>query len=84
MTDREEVRHPGDTIELDQFLKLAQLVSSGGEAKRLIQSGVIQVNGEVETRRGRKLRPGDRVTANGEDYIIEADDSSSDDQENAE
>lgn len=75
MTDREEVRHPGDTIELDQFLKLALVVSSGGEAKRLIQSGVILVNGEVEIRRGRKLRPGDRVTAQGEDYIIEADDS---------
>jgi ribosome-associated protein len=50
------------TIKLDQFLKREGLVFSGGEAKHLIQSGMVSVNGEVETRRGRKLRPGDRVT----------------------
>lgn len=61
-----------ETIGLDQFLKLAQLVGSGGEAKHLIKSGAVLVNDEVETRRGRKLRDGDVVTVNGEDYIIEA------------
>ena len=45
-------------IKLDQFLKLANVVQTGGEAKVLIQSGQVLVNGQVETRRGRKLRPG--------------------------
>lgn len=50
-----------ETIKLDQFLKLAQIVDSGGQAKHLIQAGFVRVNGEVETRRGRKLRHGDVV-----------------------
>jgi ribosome-associated protein len=48
-------------IKLDSFLKHANLVMSGGEAKLLIQEGEVLVNGEVENRRGRKLYPGDRV-----------------------
>jgi ribosome-associated protein len=52
---------PEETIKLDQFLKLAQIVDSGGQAKHLIQAGFVQVNGQVETRRGRKLRHGDVV-----------------------
>ena len=48
-------------IKLDSFLKLANLVMSGGEAKLLIQEGLVQVNAQTETRRGRKLYPGDRV-----------------------
>ena len=59
-------------IKLDQFLKLADIVGSGGAAKHLIRSGAILVNGDEETRRGRKLRHGDVVTINGEDYVIEA------------
>jgi ribosome-associated protein len=51
---------PNPPIELAQFLKL-QRVGSGGEAKLLVQSGQVTVNGEVETRRGRKLQPGDVV-----------------------
>ena len=43
-------------IKLDQFLKLAQIAMTGGEAKAMIQDGMVKVNGEVETRRGRKLR----------------------------
>ncbi|MDA1229947.1 MAG: RNA-binding S4 domain-containing protein [Planctomycetota bacterium] len=58
---------------LDMFLKLANVVQSGGQAKHLIQSGGAQVNGEVETRRGRKLRPGDIVDVNGEQFVIESD-----------
>jgi ribosome-associated protein len=46
---------------LGQALKVASLVGSGGEAKVLIQAGEILVNGEVETRRGRKLEEGDVV-----------------------
>ena len=55
-----------ESIKLDQFLKLAQVVQSGGEAKRLIQSGFIMVNDQVETRRGRKLYHGDWVDVDGE------------------
>jgi len=51
----------GDYIKLDSLLKLANLVMSGGEAKLLIMEGLVRVNGEVETRRGRKLYSGDRV-----------------------
>lgn len=49
-------------IKLDQFLKLMQIAPSGGQAKLLIQDGYVQVNGSVETRRGRKLFTGDKVT----------------------
>ena len=52
---------PEESIELDPFLKLAQIVDSGGQAKHLIQAGYVRVNGEVETRRGRKLHHGDVV-----------------------
>ncbi|MBE2240611.1 MAG: RNA-binding S4 domain-containing protein [Caldilineaceae bacterium] len=62
-----------ETIKLEQFLKLAQLVATGGQAKGLIQSGQVRVNGLVETRRGRKLRPGDRVVVDGEELIVMSD-----------
>ena len=52
-------------IRLDQFLKLADVVQSGGEAKVRIQAGEVMVNDEVETRRRRKLRPGDIVVVDG-------------------
>jgi ribosome-associated protein len=52
-------------IKLDSFLKAENIVASGGEAKQAIQDGLVIVNGEVETRRGRKLRPGDRVELAG-------------------
>lgn len=68
-----EDQPPRETIKLDQFLKLAQLVGTGGEAKYLIQSGEVMVNGAEELRRGRKLRSGDVVTFQGEDYVIETD-----------
>lgn len=52
---------PPQVLKLDQFLKLSRIVETGGQAKLLIQSGQVWVNGQVETRRGRKLYPGDRV-----------------------
>lgn len=52
----------GDHITLDALLKATGLVASGGGAKQLIADGAVQVNGAVETRRGRKLRVGDVVT----------------------
>ena len=60
-------------IKLDQFLKLARVVQSGGEAKHLIQSGAVLVNGAVETRRGRKLYPGDVVKVAGEELVVQTD-----------
>lgn len=60
-----------ETIKLDQFLKLAQVVESGGQAKQLIQSGMVWVNGVIEMRRGRKLRAGDVVVVDGEELVVE-------------
>ena len=59
------------TIRLDQFMKLAGLVRSGGEAKHLIQSGEVQVNGVVETHRSKKLHNGDRVALGDQEAIVE-------------
>jgi ribosome-associated protein len=53
-------------IRLGQFLKLADLVEMGSDAKELISDGVVLVNGETETRRGRQLRPGDVVELDGQ------------------
>jgi ribosome-associated protein len=55
-----------ETIRLGQLLKLAGIADSGGEARELVQEGLVRVNGEVETRRGRQLRHGDVVEAGGE------------------
>lgn len=59
-------------IELSQALKRADLVQSGGEAKFHIQQGEVQVNGEPEMRRGRKLRPGDQFSFQGQHFEIVA------------
>ncbi len=61
------------TIKLSQFLKLTGAVQTGGQAKLLIQCGEVTVNGDVETRRGRKLIPGDRVAVCGETYQVAGD-----------
>lgn len=58
-----------EVIDLDQLLKLAGLVGSGGEAKYLIQSGEVCVNGEVEMRRRRKVRVGDVVSVTDAEEI---------------
>jgi ribosome-associated protein len=58
-------------IKLDQFLKLAGVVETGGEAKHLILSGQVSVNRAIETRRGRKLYHGDVVTLDGEDRVVQ-------------
>ncbi len=53
-------------IRLGQLLKLANLVEDGAEAKDLIENGMVQVNGDIEDRRGRQLHPGDIVSAAGQ------------------
>lgn len=52
-------------------MKLANVVSSGGEAKVLIQEGEVSVNGAVCTMRGKKLRPGDRVSFQGQELLVQ-------------
>ena len=63
-------REEKNYITLQQFLKLKDIVSSGGEAKFFIAENEILVNGETEKRRGRKLYPGDIVSVNGRKYEI--------------
>lgn len=58
-------------IKLDSFLKAVNAVCTGGEAKIVIQEGEVAVNGEVELRRGRKLRPGDVVEIGGHSFPVE-------------
>ena len=59
-------------IKLQDAMKLANLVESGGEAKLLIQEGQVFLNGEVCTQRGRKLRPGDSFAFQGQSFTIHA------------
>ena len=59
-----------DFIKLGQALKAAHICMSGGEAKEMILSENVLVNGEVETRRGRKLYGGDTVKVSGEEIMI--------------
>lgn len=57
-------------ITLQQFLKMNDIISSGGEAKLFLRSNDVFVNGEKEDRRGRKLYPGDEVKVNGKSVRI--------------
>ena len=57
-------------IKLQDFLKFANAVESGGMAKTVIQEGDVLVNGEVCTMRGKKLYPGDHFSFNGDTYVI--------------
>ena len=58
-------------IKLQDLLKFANLVESGGEAKERIQAGEVSVNGEVCTMRGKKIRPGDRVELGKTTLLVE-------------
>lgn len=57
----EQITINSESIKLDQFLKWANIASTGGEAKMMIKEGIVIVNGELETRRGRTLYPGDEI-----------------------
>lgn len=61
---------PERTIDLQDFLKLSGLVETGGEAKFRVQGGEVRLNGEVETRRRKKLREGDVVEYAGERLVV--------------
>ena len=58
-------------IKLDAFLKFAAMVGTGGEAKLVISDGLVQVNGEICTMRGKKLRAGDTVTFADQTLLVE-------------
>ena len=66
-----EVKLRDEYIKLGQALKAAGMVESGVEAKEVIQEGLVMVNGETDTRRGRKLHGGDIVLFDGEEIRIE-------------
>ncbi|MCI6466808.1 MAG: RNA-binding S4 domain-containing protein [Faecalicatena sp.] len=66
-----KLRAEDEFIKLGQALKAAGLVDSGVEAKEVIQDGMVQVNGETDTRRGRKLYGGDVVQFDGQEIKIE-------------
>ncbi len=68
MSDKVDNKEP---VRLDQFIKLHGLTQSGGEAKHLIQGGAVKVNGETETRRGRKLQCGDVVEVFGKQLTVD-------------
>lgn len=59
-----------EPLRLDHFLKMSAVSDTGGQAKLLIQSGEVKVNGEVETRRRRKLKVGDVVDFDGKRYPV--------------
>ena len=59
-----------EIIKLDAFLKWAAIVSSGSEAKIYIQDGLVKVNGEICTQRGKKLKVGDKVNFEDSDFEI--------------
>lgn len=65
MMEQRKVKITTEYIKLESLLKLEGLTLTGGEAKERIQAGEVQVNGEVCTQRGRKLRPGDRARIDG-------------------
>ena len=68
----EEIRIYTDFIRLDALLKFASIATTGGEAKIYISDGMVRVNGEVCTMRGKKIYPGDTVSFGGTKYKITA------------
>ena len=66
----EKITIETEYIKLDSLLKFAALVGTGGEAKYVIGEGMVKVNGEVCTMRGKKLRPGDKVSFQGLDFEV--------------
>jgi len=63
---------PHDFIQLNQLLKLLNLVETGGEANQCITDGLLKVNGEVELQKRKKLRPGDTIAFEGHKIAITA------------
>ncbi len=70
MSNEREVEIREDSIRLGQFLKLADLIDNGADAKPLLMQGLVAVNGDMETRRGRQLVKGDVVTVGAESVRV--------------
>ena len=68
----ETIMIQGDFIKLDALMKFASLVASGGEAKMAIADGLVSINGEVCTMRGKKIHPGDTVSFCGQDLTVQS------------
>jgi ribosome-associated protein len=68
-----QIRFPlnGDFIELYKLLKFIQLAESGGEAKIMVEEGLVKLNGETEYRKRAKVKPGDIVEAEGYQIVVE-------------
>lgn len=69
MTKKETVSIKTDFIKLDSFVKFAGLTDTGGQAKEMVLTGQVKVNGEVCTMRGKKIKPGDQVEAKGRLFV---------------
>jgi len=65
-----EIKIETEFIKLEQLMKFASMVQTGGEAKMLIAQELVLVNGEICTQRGKKIRPGDEVEFDGERYKV--------------
>ena len=70
MSDVRTVPLRDESIKLGQFLKLADLVDTGADAKGMLAQGLVRVNGDVETRRGRQLVSGDVVELAGRKVVV--------------
>lgn len=66
----EKIKIDTEFIKLDQFLKMVNIAASGGQAKIMIMSEDVKVNGAIETQRGKKLRSGDIIEAEGRKFQI--------------
>lgn len=66
----EKIKIDTEFIKLDQFLKMVNIAASGGQAKIMIISEDVKVNGTIETQRGKKLRSGDVIEAEGRKFQI--------------
>ncbi len=75
MKNVEKISIETDFIKLDSLLKYAALVGTGGEAKYAISEGMVSVNGEVCTMRGKKIYPGDKVAFDGYRLEVEKNES---------
>jgi conserved hypothetical protein len=69
-TQIEKIAIKTEFTKLDQLLKFSGVADIGSEAKQMVLDGIVKVNGEVCTMRGKKIRPGDLVEITGEDIII--------------
>ncbi len=66
-----KIRQNQDYITLNNFLKIIGVISTGGEAKMFLMSNDVYVNDELESRRGRKLKKGDKIKIYNQEFIID-------------